>query len=101
MVTKDTYRENFIKLIKVLMADTGIDYYKDCAAYLGIPIVTMNQIMSRGQYPTTDQGQVLCIKGGFNANFLWLNKPPVKMQELSNMAEIKKYMKEIATKSRK
>lgn len=97
-ISLETYRENFIKIAQILMAEIGIDVYKDFAEYLGIPYQTFAKTMARGQYPPIEHAQMLCLKGGFNANFLLLNKGPIKLQELTNMAEIKRLMKRIEEK---
>lgn len=95
----DTYHQNFITAIRQLMADKPeLDSVKAAAAYLGIAYMSIHKIMDGTNRPTADQGIILCNKGGFSANWLFLNKGEEKMADAATLVEIKKLMKKIEGK---
>lgn len=87
-LTEETYRDNFIKGVKIVMANANLDTLKDAAEHLGINYMTLYKIMGRNNFPTVDQCVTLCLKGGFSANWLFLNKGSKEMGEVLTLEKI-------------
>jgi hypothetical protein len=68
------YQENFIKGVRTFMIDMKLDSIKEASDTLGMSYQTLYKIMDRTNKPTVDHGVNLCGKGGFDANWLFLNR---------------------------
>jgi hypothetical protein len=88
MAVKKSYHDNFIAAIKILMANEVLDSTKAAAEYLGISYMSMWKIMDGTNKPTVDQGVVLCKKGGFSANWLFLSKGEMYYKDALNLIKI-------------
>jgi len=84
------HRDNFIKAVKIIMADQNIDTIKAVAEYVGIPYLSLYKIMNREKQPTIEQCNIVILKGGFSANWLYLNKGAKLMGEVATLEKILK-----------
>lgn len=90
----EQFHKNYIRGIKQLMADKPeLTTQAAVAEYLGIGDMTLYKIMQSKSAPTVEQGIVLCLKGGFNANWVFLNKGEMSMQLQNTLNEVAKMLK--------
>jgi hypothetical protein len=95
MPPKKSYHDNFIAAVKLIMADQVLDSTKAAAEYLGINYMSMWKIMDGTNKPTVDQGILLCIKGNFSANWMFLSKGEVYYQEALTLTKMSKQLDSI------
>lgn len=94
----DIYHDNFIKAVKQVMADSDdLRNLADVAGWLVVGKVTLYKIMDKKQAPTVEHGITLCKKGGFNANWLFLDTGAMKMKDQNTLNDIAKLLKSIKT----
>ena len=87
------FQENFIKGVKMLMAEKSIDSIKEVAAYLGLTYMTLYKVMDKSNKPTVEHGYILCIKAGYSANWLFLGKGSIYYEDEITLQEISKILK--------
>lgn len=98
MLTEKTYHENFIKAIRLLMAEWGLESLKDVAGELGISYMILYKIMTKKSSPTIDQCIIVCLRGGFSANWMFLNKGQRQMNEITTMDKVIRRLANIENK---
>jgi hypothetical protein len=95
MPSKKSYHDNFIVAVKILMANEVLDSNKSAAEFLGISYMSLWKIMDGTNKPTVDQGIVLCIKGNFSANWMFLSKGEVYYQTALELSKVSKKLSSI------
>lgn len=86
--TDEQYRENWINAARLIMVDNDIDNITAFSKFINIPRVTLNQIFNKRQLPTVEHGIKICVVGGFNANWLFLNMGTKKLTEQATLNRI-------------
>lgn len=82
------FHERFIKAMRQIMIEQDLATNVEAAAWLGIGDKTLLKIMSGGQAPTTEHGIILCLKGGVDANWLFLGKGPLYYEETQAIGKL-------------
>jgi hypothetical protein len=90
-----SYHQNFIKGVRLIMANRNIDSTKAVAEYIGINYMSMWKIMDGTNKPTVENCIKLLKKGKFNANWLFLNIGDINMQQQTEMDSIMSEIKSI------
>lgn len=93
-----TYQQRFRAAVRLIMANSGIDSIKDAAQILGLKHLTLYKIMDESNNPTVDQCIAVCDKGGFSANWLFLNRGEVYLKDEADIKALMKEVKSIRTK---
>ena len=89
---------NFTIGVKLVMADNKIATIKEAATYLGIGYQTLYKIMTKGSNPTIPQCIKLINKGGFSANWLFLDRLPIYLTDELTLNKIAKSIANIEKK---
>ena len=86
-----SYHQNFIKGIKLLMAK-NLDLFgtKEVAEFLGINYMALYKVLDGSNKPTTELCIMLCQKAGYSANWMFLNKGEIMLQEQATLNKILK-----------
>ena len=95
MLKERTYQENFIAAVKMVMANEVLDSTKAVAEYLGISYMSLWKVMDGSNKPTVDQGILICKKGGFSANWLFLNVGEIYYKQELELTKLMKELKSI------
>jgi molybdenum-dependent DNA-binding transcriptional regulator ModE len=82
------YHTNFIKAVKMVIADRKLETTKEAAEYIGINYMAMWKIMDGTNKPTADNCVKLLKKGKFNANWLFLNEGEMYYNDEANLHNI-------------
>lgn len=96
----EQFHKNFIIAINQVLVDNSeeLKNVSDVAKWLNVGKVTLYKIMDNKQAPTVEQGITLCKKGGFNANWIFLNIGAMKMQEQVTLNDIATMVKGLSIK---
>lgn len=95
---EQSFIENYTKGVKMLIAEKDFGSIKDAAEFLGMKQMTLYKIITGVNRPTAAQGINLCMRTGYSANWLFLDMPPMKQADLTDLSEIKRFMKIIEEK---
>ncbi len=93
-----TYQENFVRGIKLLMAEEGLKDTKAAADHLGLNYMTLYKIMDGTNKPTVDQGILLCKKAGYSANWMFLNVGEIMLEDEKTLATLFKEIRALKYK---
>lgn len=93
----EQYHKNFIKGVKLLMAENeNLPGIKEVADFLEISYMALYKIMDGTNRPTAELGITLCKKAGYSGNWMFLNKGVAKFED---QATLNKILKKILVKS--
>lgn len=84
----DLYRQRYIQAIKIVMAEQGIENFKDIAPKVKSSTQTLSAILQKRQYPTVQHALDLCSKFGFSANWLFLGEGKERLAEQATLEKI-------------
>lgn len=90
-----TYQDNFIAGVRELQAKNDLDSTQAAAEFLGIAYMTLYKIMDKSQNPTVEHGILLCKKGGYSANWLFLNKGEIYYNDEVEAEKINQNLKSL------
>lgn len=90
-----TFHENFIAAVKQVQANESLNSMQAAAEFLGIAYMTLYKIMDGSQKPTVEHGIAICKKGGFSANWLFLNKGEIYYNDEVEAEKINKNLKSL------
>lgn len=88
------YHQNFIKGVKLIMADAGLDNIKETAALIGIPYMAMWKIVDGTNKPSIENCIKLLKVGKFSAQWLLMNEGDIYFEKTLSLHAI---AKELAT----
>jgi len=90
----EQFHKNFILAVRQVMADKDeLATFNEVADWLDIGRQSLYKIMNDKQAPTVEQGAMLCKKGGFNANWMFLNEGERKKELQELLTEVAKMLK--------
>lgn len=90
-LTLPSYHKNFITAVRLLMAEReDLSTTQQVADWLEIKYMALYKVMDGTNRPTVDLCVRLCEKGGFSANWLFLNKGD---RDLKTQASLNKIMR--------
>lgn len=84
-----TYQDRFIEAVIMLQSRFGLPNLKDIAVELDINYMTLYKIMDRSNRPTVDHCVTILVRGGYDANWLFLGKGGKIASENTTLKEIK------------
>lgn len=92
----EIYRANFLKGISAYQVDNpDLTDDKAVGEAIGISHLTIYKIRNKVQLPTVEQAINLCKKGGFNANWMLMNKGDMYLKKQNSLDDITKMLKEM------
>ncbi len=91
----DQYRQRYIQAVRIAMADSHIELYKDIAPKINSSHQTLSAIIAKRQYPTVQHGISLCAKYDFSANWLFLGKGKERIEDQNTLDQIMKAIKNL------
>lgn len=85
------YHQNFIKGVKLLMAENlELVGTKEVAEFLGMSYMALYKVMDGSNKPTAELCITLCKKAGYSANWIFLNTGSIMLQEQATLNKILK-----------
>lgn len=89
MASAKTYHDRFIEAVLLLQAKLNLVNLKDISNELGINYMTLYKIMDKTNRPTVDQCITVIMRGGYDANWLFMGKGQKLASENISLKDIK------------